>query len=280
MVQAQSLTYSVDSTEPIEILQITDPHLFAQQSGQLLGVTTAESLHAVLDTVLANQHQAKLALITGDISQDFSPESYQYFAKAAKKLQLPCHHLPGNHDEAAVMNANIVGEYMCPQKRILIGNWQILLLDTTVAGIPGGYLPDSEVAFIEASIASAPDLHTLLVMHHNPIKVGCQWLDQHWMKNGDAFIHTVRRFPQIKGLVWGHVHQEIDKLVKTGMKAIRVIATPSTCIQFKPHCDDFTLDHLQPGYRLLQLASDGSISTQVYRVPGERFMPELNASGY
>ncbi|MGL4711189.1 MAG: 3',5'-cyclic-AMP phosphodiesterase, partial [Shewanella sp.] len=42
----------------------------------------------------------------------------------------------------------------------------------------------------------------------------------------------------------------------------------------------FALDGVQPGYRLLELKADGSINTQVYRVPGNQFFPDNNSSGY
>lgn len=58
------------------------------------------------------------------------------------------------------------------------------------------------------------------------------------------------------------------------------MATPSTCIQFKPLSSYFALDALQPGYRLLELKPDGSMLTNVYRIPGERFAPDAEASGY
>ena len=80
--------------------------------------------------------------------------------------------------------------------------------------------------------------------------------------------------------LWGHVHQQVDKLHIGPHGEIPLMATPSTCIQFKPLSSYFALDQLQPGYRLLELAGDGSIRTNVYRVPGNRFSPDNEASGY
>jgi Icc protein len=108
----------------------------------------------------------------------------------------------------------------------------------------------------------------------------CTWLDQHCMANGDEFIQRMSQYQQVKGLLWGHVHQQVDTVHKGPHGDIALMATPSTCIQFKPLSGHFALDGLQPGYRLLELACDGSIQSEVCRVDGDRFSPDNEASGY
>jgi len=261
-------------------VQVTDPHLFADPAAQLLGVNTAQSLNAVLNTIDAVGYQMDLMLATGDISQDYSSQSYRHFVDAISPLNLPCHYLPGNHDDPRVMNLHMQGDNMYGQKRILAGNWQIIMLDSTVPGRPGGHMSTQEIELIELAVMAEPNRHTLLVMHHNPILAGCAWLDQHCMDNGSDFIEQVSRYRQIKGLLWGHIHQHVDKIHLGAQGPIKLMATPSTCIQFKPQSTYFALDALQPGYRLLELKSDGSILTNVHRVPGENFSPDNEAGGY
>lgn len=65
----------------------------------------------------------------------------------------------------------------------------------------------------------------------------------------------------------GHVHQQFE--ARCGQA--RIMGTPSTCIQFRPDCDNFELDDKSPGYRWLQLNDDGSIETGVERIEG--FIP-------
>ena len=100
------------------------------------------------------------------------------------------------------------------------------------------------------------------------------------MDNGTEFLKCVAQYPQVKALLWGHVHQQLDSLYDGPHGALQLMATPSTCIQFKPQSPYFALDGLQPGYRLLELKADGSISTNVYRVPGNLFSPDKDSSGY
>lgn len=276
----EAVSYSLADGESVRIVQVTDPHLFADPEAQLLGVNTLNSLNAVLNTISAVNYPAHLMLATGDLSQDYSPESYRKFVAAITPLKLPCHYLPGNHDDPRIMNLHMQGDKIFGQQRILAGNWQILMLDSTVRGKPGGHMAACQFDLIEEAIAAAPHCHTLLVMHHNPIVVNCTWLDQHCMDNGAEMLQRVSQYPQVKGLLWGHVHQSIDTHFAGPHGNLQLMATPSTCIQFKPLSPYFALDAEQPGYRLLKLKADGSIVTNVYRVPGEQFSPDHHSSGY
>ncbi|WP_299790929.1 3',5'-cyclic-AMP phosphodiesterase [uncultured Shewanella sp.] len=276
----EAISYSIDEEASVRVVQVTDPHLFADPGAQLLGVNTAQSLEAVLNTINAVHYPAHFMLATGDISQDYSGESYHNFVRAIAPLELPCHYLPGNHDDPRIMHLNMQGPNIYGQRRILAGNWQIIMLDSTVRGKPGGHMADSEMDIIKSAVADQPERHTLLVMHHNPILVNCAWLDQHCMDNGTDFIEQVAEIPQVKGLLWGHVHQKLDQEHSGKHGTMHLMATPSTCIQFKPKSSYFALDALQPGYRLLELKADGTILTNVYRVPGDNFSPDREASGY
>ncbi|WP_170308332.1 3',5'-cyclic-AMP phosphodiesterase [Parashewanella tropica] len=275
-----SITYVGKQTDNIQVVQITDTHLFASDDGQLLGVNTAQSFEAVVDLVIDNQHDADLVMMTGDISQDNTIESYHRFAKQSQRLALPCHFVPGNHDENQMMHQELKGEHLRPEKHLIFDNWHIVMLNSTIVGKPAGRLEESQFKVIEQAVRAHPDKHLLLVMHHHPIPVGCRWLDQHWMQNGGDFLERVSQYPQVKGIVWGHVHQEVNEVYKGPHGDIPLLATPSTCIQFTPKSNHFALDGLQPGYRLLQLQGDGSICSTIYRLKGDKFSPEHEASGY
>ncbi len=80
----------------------------------------------------------------------------------------------------------------------------------------------------------------------------------------------------VKGIVCGHVHQDMNVM----HKGIRVMATPSTCVQFKPQSDDFALDTVSPGWRELTLHANGEITTQVQRLASGSFLPDFTSSGY
>jgi Icc protein len=62
-------------------------------------------------------------------------------------------------------------------------------------------------------------------------------------------------------VLFGHVHQEVD----SEFQGLRLLSSPSTCIQFTPGADAFTLEASAPGYRWLELRDDGTLETGVRR---------------
>jgi Icc protein len=91
------------------------------------------------------------------------------------------------------------------------------------------------------------------------MRMGSRWLDQVGLKDADAFMNIVRSHPNVRGVLWGHVHQSLDAF----MHGVRFMATPATCAQFVPGSDTFALDTRPPAYRTLELMPDGSIVTEV-----------------
>ena len=261
----------------VRVLQITDTHLFAEKDETLLGVNTWASYHAVLQAIHASARDVDLVVATGDLAQDHSSAAYQHFADGIASFAAPCVWLPGNHDFQPSMYSTLQDAGISPAKRVLVGeNWQILLLDSQVFGVPHGELSEFQLEWLEKRLAEAPDRHTLLLLHHHPLPAGCSWLDQHSLRNAGALDNVLVRYPRVKNLLCGHIHQELD----VDWNGRRIMATPSTCVQFKPHCANFTLDTVSPGWRWLELHADGSLTTDVCRLAGVKFHPDTASEGY
>ena len=96
------------------------------------------------------------------------------------------------------------------------------------------------------------------------------------MHNQDEFNAFIRSLPNVRMVLCGHVHQEVD--VTHG--AVRYLASPSTSIQFEPLSHNFALDLEGPGWRYLSLNIDGTADTQVHRLPKGRFVPDFGVGGY
>ena len=272
-------TYSLPQTNPesVVLLQITDTHLFANGSGSLLGVATKDSFHAVLDGVDTAARHFDAIVATGDISQDHTPYSYQRFADGISRWPQPCFWLPGNHDFQPTMQSILPSEQIKPQQHVLMGNnWQMILLDSQVQGVPHGELSTAQLALLETALTRYPDRYTLILLHHHPLEAGSAWLDQHQLHNNGVLWNVIDRYPQVKAVLCGHIHQDLDRIYH----GVRVLATPSTCIQFMPDSDDFALDHNNPGWRYLELTNNGQVITNVDRIHGDKFKPKLDAAGY
>lgn len=261
----------------VRVLQITDTHLFAQKSETLLGVNTWNSYQAVLDAITAQQRPCDLIVATGDLAQDHTSEAYQHFAQGIAAFSAPCVWLPGNHDFQPAMFSALQDAGISPAKRVFCGDkWQILLLDSQVFGVPYGELSEYQLEWLERKLTATPDTFTLLLLHHHPLPAGCRWLDQHSLRNACELDMVLSRFPNVRSLLCGHIHQELD----LDWNGRRLLATPSTCVQFKPHSANFTLDTVTPGWRWLELRADGTLTTQVERLAGTQFNPDIASEGY
>lgn len=263
----------------VRILQITDTHLFAGETDTLLGINTLNSYHAVLDAIVKQQLPADLIVATGDLVQDQSIRAYQRFTDGIARLPAPCVWLPGNHDYQPSMAKELAAAGISSSKQVLLGEqWQILLLDSQVQGVPHGELSDDQLIWLDNCLAQQPDRHTVVMLHHHPLASGCTWLDQHSLRNSHMLAEVLTRYQNIDAILCGHIHQDMDVM----WNGIRMLATPSTCVQFKPHCTNFTLDTVAPGWRYLELTTGDhpSLSTQLFRLDTDEFSPDLGSDGY
>ena len=116
----------------------------------MLGVNTWESYQAVLEAIRPHQHEFDLIVATGDLAQDQSSAAYQHFAEGIASFRAPCVWLPGNHDFQPAMYSALQDAGISPAKRVFIGEqWQILLLDSQVFGVPHGELSEFQLEWLE-----------------------------------------------------------------------------------------------------------------------------------
>ena len=273
-----SNTYQYHTPQEVfRIVQVTDPHLFNDPNSELLGINTQASFSQVLTEIQQQHYAYDLVLATGDLVQDSSDNGYLRFCENVKSLEKMVFWIPGNHDFQPKMVEFLTKENVNAGKHILLGeHWQILLLDSQVQGVPHGQLEAEELAWLQAKLAAYPQRYTLVVLHHHLLSTGSRWLDQHNLRNPHELAGILAPFPRVKAILYGHIHQQVD----SSWHGYHVMATPSTSIQFKPDCNTFTLDTLQPGWREIELYADGHIETRVKRIQQASFLPNFQESGY
>lgn len=271
-----SFVYQTDKPV-VRLLQITDPHLFKDTNKDLLGINTQASFAQVLTEIQASDFDYELILATGDLVQDSSDEGYRLFVEMTSGLDKPLFWIPGNHDFQPKMVEFLNHHPINRLKHLLIGdNWQILLLDSQVSGVPHGELSQYQLDWIGAKLAQNPSRFSLIVLHHHLLPTNSAWLDQHNLRNSQDLLDVLSPFKNVKAIMYGHIHQAVDDM----WFDYRVMATPSTCIQFKPDSNHFSLDALQPGWREIELYNDGHIETRVKRIQDAVFLPNMREDGY
>ncbi|MBM1144300.1 3',5'-cyclic-AMP phosphodiesterase [Alcanivorax sp. MM125-6] len=263
--------------QPLRVVQLSDFHLFADPEGRLLGLNTQFSLEKVLERVREEQAAPDLVVATGDLSQDGSFESYQRLERTLADLPAPIYWLEGNHDKPApMMHALKTHEQRISPCVAELGPWTLVLLDSTIPGEVPGDLFEEDLAFLDRALDEARGEHLLVCLHHHPVPMNSRWLDTQLVGSAERFFQVIDAHPRVRGILWGHVHQEYD----AERNGVRLLAVPSTCVQFKPGSEDFAVDDANPGYRWLDLYPDGRIDTAVSRVEGIDFKVDFSVKGY
>lgn len=258
-------------TAPPTVLQITDTHLRAEAGVTLLGVDTADSLGAVLDRALSERTPAAI-VVSGDVAHDPHATTYERFRHIVEeRFHGPLMYVPGNHDLTGPM-AQVLGN----ARSLRVGGWELIGFDTHADDRVEASFDEADRRHLAARIEASAADHVLLVCHHHLLPVGCPWLDGDCVPRGRELLESFAGHPRVRGLVFGHVHQEVEMTVD-GMCAL---GTPSTCFQFEPRTERFSIGRSAatgcPGYRWLSLNDDGSVSSQVGRLDGYRLNIDLS----
>lgn len=245
----------------LNFIHLTDSHFLDDTSNSTKEINPFNSFLNVIEHIKKTQTEYQFILITGDISQSGSKKSYQRFIQLLARLKKPYYCLPGNHDDAALLKALIANS---PDKQISINQiaaHQLILLNSQNMGSQGGIISTENLLALKTTLDNSTQ-PTIIALHHPPVSIQSSWMDKINLANKEKLLAILEKYPQVKLVLFGHVHQAIDKK----HKHIRLLATPSTSYQFTPKTQTMHLDQLAPGYRTIQLQGDDQINTQVIRV--------------
>lgn len=248
----------------MRLLQFTDMHLPGAPDGRVRGVVPDRTLARCLAHARARQPAPAALLLTGDLVQD-DAAAYPRLRAAFAGAGVPVHCLPGNHDDPTALRRELAAAPFVHDFACRYGDWLLVLLDTTVPGRASGHLGADALERLRATLGAHAGAHVLVCLHHHPVAHGSRWLDALMLDNAAALFAVLEGHPGVRGLLWGHVHQELDR--QRG--PWRLLATPSTCVQFRPGSADFAVDDRPPAYRWLELGAAGDLATGIEWVAGD-----------
>ena len=244
----------------LTIVHLSDCHLFAntQQCGHG-AINPYISLQSVLHNIALLQ--ADLVIASGDISGDESVLSYQHFQQLWQQsgIGAPLMVLPGNHDNEDLLADLPSNQHNWPSSLSLAPHWQVHGLNSKATGTQGS-VSEQQLSILAEQLKARPEAYHLIAVHHHPIACG-GWMDAHSWIDRQRFVDLVARHPQIKGVVYGHIHHASEHL----QQHCRFLSVPSTCWQWANQAEFGCSDEL-PGYRVLTLHPDGQLSSQVERI--------------
>jgi 3',5'-cyclic AMP phosphodiesterase CpdA len=188
--------------------QITDCHV---DDGD---PESAGALAAAVDRVLGLNPPPAAVLMTGDLANDASDSEYRRVAEQLERLPMPVHVATGNHDDRAALRAHLGapgGGDEPLQYAVEVGELRVVVCDTKVPGRDEGALGEERLAWLESTLAEAPDQPTIVAMHHPPLHLGIPVIDELALADADrlAVGEVLARNQQVQAVVAGHVHRAI-----------------------------------------------------------------------
>lgn len=192
----------------MKLIQLTDLHL--RGPGELVcGRDPAKSLAAAVVDINRNHADADLVVLTGDLSDDGSPQSYRLLAEILVPLVPPARLLLGNHDDRGAFrnvfqNAPAEGDFV--QSSMDMGDHRLVFLDTLDEGVVAGRLCERRLAWLDRCLAEKAG-PALIFMHHPPFDIGMPPLDGVKLADPQVFAGLLRRHGNVQHIFAGHVHR-------------------------------------------------------------------------
>jgi len=239
---------------------MTDLHLGPTADYQCRGFNTLDSFKAVLAAFESNSNGEEILVLTGDLASDSQPGAYQQLNEILAQKNKQAIWLPGNHDHLSLMQENLSDYPYLPVYEH--EHWAVLMIDSSAPGQAGGKISNQQLTQLEEQLEQLKDKYLLVAMHHSPVSLNSQWLDEHRISNHQKLHSLLVANGNVKAVITGHIHQQHE----TDWQGIKVYSTPSTCFQFAENSDLFALTDKNPAYRWLDLQPDGHIETGINRV--------------
>ena len=118
--------------------------------------------------------------------------------------------MPGNHDLVPEMRAALDGAPFVLDGPADIGAWRFVLLDSVIPNQAGGHISVEMLSKLDEDLGRARQRHSMVVLNHHPVAMSSRWLDKVGLANANEFWSVVDSHPQVRAVVWGHVHQPFE----------------------------------------------------------------------
>ncbi|MEH6443663.1 MAG: metallophosphoesterase [Oceanospirillaceae bacterium] len=251
---------------PLQVVQITDIHLLADENSLHYEVDTALSLTKVLNKI--KSLTVDLIVVSGDLTEDGKASTYKRLAKIFKSLTVPVFFLPGNHDDPILMTEHLNDSNLNHCFSMEMAGWGFLFLHSQVEGCSFGKIGNQQLTKIDKYLTDHCAKPVFIAQHHPSFTVcpvaGCQ------LEDAAILQKILMKHNNVKVIVAGHTHNDKEDLSLNYAQYV----TPSS-FAFATHdqdCakhrkDDFWAAHkLDPskiGFRYIQLTKQGAVESEV-----------------
>jgi 3',5'-cyclic-AMP phosphodiesterase len=251
--------------KPTLVVQLTDLHVGGNENG----LDPLPRLVAVIEAVQSLPNRPDAVLVSGDLTDDGSEQSYRVAREMLSRLEAPLHVIPGNHDDRGRLRSafDLSGAGDEPiNYATRVGELRLVAFDSIVPGQDPGDFPSEQLRWLDEELAAEPQAPTLLALHHPPLATGIvEWDAINLLApQREALGEIIARHPQLLGITGGHLH----RVATSALAGRPVLAAPSTYWQVRPDFeegDEYTVVDA-PGFAIHALR-DGELYSQAESVP-------------
>jgi Icc protein len=218
------------------IAQITDVHIGFEPGNS--DEFNCQRLDQMLQHFHDGPNRPDLLIISGDLTDRGDAESYQRLARAIKNCAFPVYLGLGNHDLREAFSAQFpyfptVSGFV--QYVVNLNGLRLIMLDTLEVGRHAGAFCEVRAQWLQDRLSEAPDVPTVIIMHHPPIEVGIEWMTtdaaEPWVSR---FADVIDGFDNIKAIWCGHIHRPISALWRGKMVTVCASTAPQVALDLSP----------------------------------------------
>ena len=246
----------------MKFIHLSDTHLLSYPH-KIFDLNMKERLIKAIQSINKNHSDATFCAITGDITHWGESVGFEQFLSIMKKLNIPWHPIPGNHDTRNIFLQILknlkLDDPQFIQYTIKHPEGIFLFLDTLDEGKASGILCETRLMWLKKELnKTTPESRVFILMHHAPMNVGIGALDQIKLSNSGNFKKLIHSHPQIRHLFFGHLHRTCHGV----WAGIPFSAVKATAHQTVLNLNDKPLEVANketPGYAIVLIKGDTTI---------------------
>jgi 3',5'-cyclic AMP phosphodiesterase CpdA len=257
------------------IAQISDIHLAKDNKAKNFHNHCLENFEKTIEKLNNLPHLPDIVLITGDISNDGSKESFIQFRDYISKLKSPFLIVPGNHDEPEVID-EILGDLLEKNNQPEFNDgiyvysnpkFPLLIMGVSVfdKDYPGGTIKEKSIKALDEELNSSKNIPSIIMFHQPPFKNGNSPFVDMPLKNADKFGDMIKNKRNIQAILCGHLHRYMVSKWNNQL----VIASPATsahCELFIDYGNPFKITDEKPAFLLHYYRKEEGLITNYFNV--------------
>jgi 3',5'-cyclic-AMP phosphodiesterase len=198
------------------IAHLTDTHVTAP--GAMLGgrIDSGANLSRAVERLLALDASPDCVVMTGDLTDSGTPESYAALRHHLARLSMPVYAIPGNHDRREPMRQAFADcAWMPPEPgsplcyEVELGPFTLIALDSLVEGKDYGALGARQLDWLRDRLVRASRRRVLVMVHHPPVNSGIAVMDAMKLQDAGPLGELMVAHPNVERILCGHLHRSM-----------------------------------------------------------------------